>query len=621
MAFKNLQQFPADILTTLEVVWIQGGAAGSLNEKQIVTPSNPAGGYDKLYFKSDDRLYSLTSGGVETQIGGGGTVTNIASGNGMNFTAITSTGTVTLGTPSTCTAATTNATSANSHTHQVTGFLTAVPLTYVTSIDNSLQVPAIAGNDGKVLGLAAGVLNWVTNGAGSGASTALDNLSSVAINTSLLPGTTNAIDLGSTTKTFRYVYLGGTADPYYMKLAANTQTATNTITFPNATGVVALTSDIPVVTGYIPYVGGNQDITLIKEADRIIKIGATTTADTAGGNLTIYAGQGKGTAAGGSLSLNGGPTSNTGVGGQASLQGGYGGFTSGTGGITQVFGGSAVGGNSNGGDVYIAGGTKHGSGTNGFIYLEENSIASIGAKLDLSLIASTSKTFTFPNASGTFALAPASGSYVTTDQTAGQTIGVTGARLTKLWATDITVTNAIVGSVTLNAGTVTNATLATALTVNTGAVTLVGNVAGSTLTLGAGASSISGINTGDQDLSAYAPLASPTFSGTQTMTKMVQTRTAMAAQALDGTLGNIFTRTLAASETFTQSGFSTNQCFIVKVKQGAGTTYTVTWFSGVTWITSGGVAPVQTITSNGYTTYGFICTGTNTFDGYLVSTQ
>lgn len=46
--------------------------------------------------------------------------------------------------------------------------------------------------------------------------------------------------------------------------------------------------------------------------------------------------------------------------------------------------------------------------------------------------------------------------YVKTDQTVGQTIGATSARLTKLWATDITVTNAIAGSITGNAGTVTN---------------------------------------------------------------------------------------------------------------------------------------------------------------------
>jgi hypothetical protein len=41
---------------------------------------------------------------------------------------------------------------------------------------------------------------------------------------------------------------------------------------------------------------------------------------------------------------------------------------------------------------------------------------------------------------------------VLTDQTTGQTIGTTDHRLTKLWATDITCTNAITGSITGNAG-------------------------------------------------------------------------------------------------------------------------------------------------------------------------
>jgi hypothetical protein len=54
-------------------------------------------------------------------------------------------------------------------------------------------------------------------------------------------------------------------------------------------------------------------------------------------------------------------------------------------------------------------------------------------------------------------------------------------------------------SVTGNAGTVTNATFTTSLTVNTGTVTLSGNAANtSVLTLGAGAVSVSGSNTGDQ---------------------------------------------------------------------------------------------------------------------------
>ncbi len=53
---------------------------------------------------------------------------------------------------------------------------------------------------------------------------------------------------------------------------------------------------------------------------------------------------------------------------------------------------------------------------------------------------------------------------VKTDQTTPQTIGATGARLTKLWAVDITVTNAVAGSVTGNAATAT--ALQTARSIN-----------------------------------------------------------------------------------------------------------------------------------------------------------
>ena len=95
-----------------------------------------------------------------------------------------------------------------------------------------------------------------------------------------------------------------------------------------------------------------------------------------------------------------------------------------------------------------------------------------------------------------------------TNTTTGGTIISGGLAVAKrVYALDMTVTNAITGSVTGNAGTatsattagsVTNATLTTALTVNTGTVTLTGNVANtSVLTIGAGAVSVSGSNTGD----------------------------------------------------------------------------------------------------------------------------
>lgn len=195
---------------------------------------------------------------------------------------------------------------------------------------------------------------------------------------------------------------------------------------------------------------------------------------------------------------------------------------------------------------------------------------------------------------------------ITVSQGTGQTLGTTTNRLTKLWATDITVTNPITGSITGNAATVTtNANL-------TGAVTSSGNAT----SLGSFSSAnLLGALTDETGTGKAVFASKPTFIGT------VQTVTAMGAQAIDGSAGNVFTRTLAAGETFTQSNFTTGQFFIVEVTQGSGTTFTVTWFSGVTWVTSGATAPVQTTTSSGITTYGFRCTGTNTFLGYLVGTQ
>lgn len=208
----------------------------------------------------------------------------------------------------------------------------------------------------------------------------------------------------------------------------------------------------------------------------------------------------------------------------------------------------------------------------------------------------------------------------------GRTIGITGTIAVANGGTGTTSTTSInatpityganntltVGSVTtLNvvsangfAGTVANPTTTPAITLTT--------TVNATAVAGNGTALIPATISGT---GAIASVNKPTFLGT------IQTISTVSAQAFDGSLGNMFTRTLAASETFTQSNFSTGQNFIVKVKQGSGTTYAVTWWSGVTWITSGATAPVQTTTTNGYTTYGFTCTGTNTFDGYLVATQ
>lgn len=77
-----------------------------------------------LRVNADNTVSTLDAATFRTAIGAGtsstsGTVTSIASGNGMNFTTITGTGPVTLGTPTGLTATTTDAVTATSHTHSI----------------------------------------------------------------------------------------------------------------------------------------------------------------------------------------------------------------------------------------------------------------------------------------------------------------------------------------------------------------------------------------------------------------------------------------------------------------------------------------------------------------------
>jgi hypothetical protein len=162
---------------------------------------------------------------------------------------------------------------------------------------------------------------------------------------------------------------------------------------------------------------------------------------------------------------------------------------------------------------------------------------------------------------------------VLTDQTVGQTIGATGARLTKLWATDITVTNAISGSITGNAATVTNATLTTALTVNTGTLTLTANAANnSVLTIGAGAVSVSGTNTGDQT----------SVTGNAGTATALQNARTIGGVSFDGT-GNI--TVASATGGFTVSGgnlaLGTNSLTLTGSIAATGARVTKGWFTDI----------------------------------------
>ena len=77
----------------------------------------------------------------------------------------------------------------------------------------------------------------------SGASTALDNLASVAVNAALVPGTAGALDFGSTTKPWAGLWMAGTSGTpgtNQFNITGASTSGVRTITLPDLTGTVLL---------------------------------------------------------------------------------------------------------------------------------------------------------------------------------------------------------------------------------------------------------------------------------------------------------------------------------------------------------------------------------------------
>jgi hypothetical protein len=68
--------------------------------------------------------------------------------------------------------------------------------------------------------------------------------------------------------------------------------------------------------------------------------------------------------------------------------------------------------------------------------------------------------------------------------------------------------------------------------------------------------------------------------------------------------------------TFALSNATTNQIFIVSITQNSGGSGTVTWWSTIRW--TGGYPPVLTTTASKRDTFGSICTGAGTYDGFTI---
>lgn len=119
------------------------------------------------------------------------------------------------------------------------------------------------------------------------------------------------------------------------------------------------------------------------------------------------------------------------------------------------------------------------------------------------------------------------------------------------------------------------------------------------------------IQTGDTyTLGTNATGTTPTFTGIK------ETSVAIAASAIDLSLGNYFTKTISGTTTFTISNAASSgtvNSFILQITNGGSAT--VNWFSGVKW--AGGTAP--TLTTSGYDDLGFFTIdGGTTWQGFVL---
>ena len=86
---------------------------------------------------------------------------------------------------------------------------------------------------------------------------------------------------------------------------------------------------------------------------------------------------------------------------------------------------------------------------------------------------------------------------------------------------------------------------------------------------------------------------------------------------IDLDTSNLHKITLTDNITFTFSNSKAGQRFIVRVLQDGSGNHTIAWPSGISWA-SGGTAPTHTATANRATVLGFLTTGSDTYDGFVI---
>lgn len=123
----------------------------------------------------------------------------------------------------------------------------------------SVYIANNQGSGSKIVNIGSGATGGTTTiniGSSSGATTATTINGSVTVSGNLtVNGTTTTINSTAVNVNNAVVFEGTTADAYETTLTVVDPTADRTITFPNASGTVALTSDIPALSGYVTETG------------------------------------------------------------------------------------------------------------------------------------------------------------------------------------------------------------------------------------------------------------------------------------------------------------------------------------------------------------------------------
>jgi hypothetical protein len=188
-------------------------------------------------------------------------------------------------------------------------------------------------------------------------------------------------------------------------------------------------------------------------------------------------------------------------------------------------------------------------------------------------------------------------------------LSLTGAILNADLAGSISASKISDTAVTLTASqTLTNKTLTTPIiasisnsgtvTIPTGTNTLVGRATTDTLT--------------NKTLTSPA-INTPTTTGPSAT---ITTATDGATVTFNLSNGPIHTVTLGGNRTLALSNSAAGKVFVLRLVQDGTGSRTVTWFSTIKW--TGGSAPTLTTTASKIDVFGFICSATNVYDGYIV---